>query len=189
MEPRGSGPGRRYGKCNAPGTGLLLPPFRLRGAMARDTSRGGSSTGWGVLGAALAALAVGGQARAPAVAGVRLGMSVEQARGVVGKPELESASLGMRFWEYSRRGLTVIWKESVPGVQGLVASGPEAGAVRGVKVGDPDTVVEKEWGTPARVRQNGRFWDFTGAGWVLSAELLEHKVVEITLMAATAAGS
>ena len=135
----------------------------------------------------IAALVVVTQVRAPEIAGVRLGMSVEQARGVVGKAERETASLGMRFWEYPRRGVTVIWKEDVPGVQGVVATRGSAGAVRGVKVGDAESVLHKEWGTPARVRQDGRFRDYTGAGWVLSAEIRDGMVLEITLMAAVAA--
>jgi hypothetical protein len=152
--------------------------------MTGDLSHRGHRRRQGALGVLAVAVAVTAQVRAPEIAGVRLGMSVEQARGVVGKAERETASLGMRFWDYPKRGVTVIWKEDVAGVQGVVVSSRAAGAVRGVKVGDRDTVVHKEWGTPARVRQDGRFWDFTGAGWVLSAEIRGGVVVEVTLMAA-----
>ena len=132
----------------------------------------------------LSAFAGTAQDRAPSVAGVALGMSVYQARGVVGEAERETESLGMRFWEYPRRGVTLIWKEAEGGVQGIVASRGAAGAVQGVSVGDTEPVLRQRWGHPARVRQDGRFLDFVGAGWVLSAEVKEGTIVEITLMAA-----
>lgn len=144
----------------------------------------------GPLGAAalVLALAMGiAQSRPPSVAGISLGMSPEQAREAVGKADREEESLGMQFWEYTRRGMTLIWKEGSDGVQGIVVSRAGAGDVGGVRIGDAATSLREHWGTPARVRQEGRFLDFIGARWVLSAELKEGTVVEITLMAAGAA--
>lgn len=142
----------------------------------------------GVLAAAVVALVAHTQGAAPSVAGVALGMTVEQARGAVGRAERESESLGMRFWEYPRRGMTLIWREGNAGVQGIVVNSARAGEARGIKVGDSEEVLRRQWGTPARVRQEGRFLDFIGAGWVLSAELRQRSVVEITIMAAGAPG-
>jgi hypothetical protein len=127
------------------------------------------------------------QVDGPHVAGVGLGVTAPVVQQVLGRPDRQEGSLGMQFWDYQGRGVTVIWRESEPGVHAIVANRAAAGAVRGVKVGDSQTTLRRQWGTPARVRQDGRFWDFVGAGWVLSAELQERKVVQITLMAASAA--
>jgi len=134
-------------------------------------------------------LALGGtpQARSPVIAGVGLGLTPEGVQEILGQPQRRDASLGMRFWEYPERGVMLIWAEGAPGVRGIVANSAAAGAVRQVRVGDSESLLRRRWGTPARIRQSGRFLDFVGAGWVLSAELQEKKVVEITLMAATAA--
>ncbi|HWP36035.1 MAG TPA: hypothetical protein VNL18_00635 [Gemmatimonadales bacterium] len=142
---------------------------------------------WWVAVALLTTVTAAAQVAAPSIAGISLGMTAEQTRGAVGRADRESESLGMRFWEYSRRGVTVIWKEGEAGVHGIVASRPAAGQVSGVKIGDPEVELRNTWGTPARERQSGRFLDFIGAGWVLSAELRDGKVVQITLMAAGAA--
>jgi hypothetical protein len=128
--------------------------------------------------------ALSAQNARPAVAGVTLGMSAEAVRRAVGRPELEQVSLGMRFWEYRRRGITLIWREDVPVVHGVVVSSPEAGAVDGVRVGDPATELRVHWGPPARVRVDGRFHDFTRRTWTVSAEVADGRVVEITLLAA-----
>ena len=141
---------------------------------------------WGMAALALTMATGTAQSRPPSVAGVFLGMSEAQARGAVGSADRETESLGMRFWDYQRRGVTLIWKEGETGVQGIVVSRGAAGDVGGVKVGDSAVVLRKQWGTPARVRQEGRFLDFIGAGWVLSAEMKEGTIVEITLMAAGA---
>ncbi|HXV87199.1 MAG TPA: hypothetical protein VD793_10890, partial [Gemmatimonadales bacterium] len=176
----------RYGKCNALGTEPSLHAISLDAAMARDVSRRRNSAVVGVLAALAVALGAQTQSTAPSVAGVRLGMTVEQARRAVGRAEREGESLGMRFWEYPRKGMTVIWKEGTEGVQGIVVNSARAGAARGIKVGDSEDALRRQWGTPARDRQEGRFLDFIGAGWVLSAELKDGVVVEITLMAAAA---
>jgi hypothetical protein len=133
-------------------------------------------------------LALGGtQVGPPVIAGVALGLTPARVQGILGQPQRRDESLGMRFWEYPQWGVTLIWREGMPGVHGIVANSAAAGAVREVRVGDSEAVLRRRWGTPARVRQTGRFLDFVGAGWVLSAELREKKVVQITLMAAVAA--
>jgi hypothetical protein len=117
------------------------------------------------------------QSEAPGVAGVSLEMSPE--RVVV-----EEASLGMRFWEYRTRGITVIWRDDAPGVRAIVLSKRTAGDIRGVRVGDTKSAISTNWGLPLRVRGAGRFLDFAGRQWTLSAEIAKGKAVEITLLAA-----
>ena len=124
------------------------------------------------------------QGKAPAVAGITLGMSPDDVRGVLGAPELQQVSLGMRFSEYRARGITVIWREDATGVHGIVLSKPDAGEVNGVRVGDPAGNISSKWGQPVRIRQSGRFLDFAGRGWTLSAEVARGRAVEITLLAA-----
>ena len=92
----------------------------------------------------------------------------------------------MRFWDYPGRGISVIWQEGEPSVHGVVVTRPDAGDVGGVKVGDSEATLRAVWGTPVRVRQEGRFLDFVGDRWVLSAELHDGHVVELTLMRASA---
>lgn len=94
----------------------------------------------------------------------------------------------MRFWDYQRRGLTVIWRDDDEGVSGIVVSRAGAGPIDGVKIGDAAIVIGERWGPPARVRGEGRFLDHFGAGWVLSAEVSEGQVVHLTLMRASTAG-
>jgi hypothetical protein len=93
----------------------------------------------------------------------------------------------MRFWDYSGRGITVIWRDGDRGVQGIVVSRTNAGDVRGVKVGDSESSVRKALGVPARTRQDGRFLDYVGAAWVLSFDLIQGSVAQITLLRADTA--
>jgi hypothetical protein len=51
-----------------------------------------------------------------------------------------------------------------------------------VRVGDPLAVAKARWGAPARSRQGGRYLDFARAGWVLSVEVADNRINEITLM-------
>jgi hypothetical protein len=51
-----------------------------------------------------------------------------------------------------------------------------------VRVGDSEAALRDQWGTPARIRQDGRFLDYVGDGWVFSVELRERAVGEMTLM-------
>lgn len=88
----------------------------------------------------------------------------------------------MRFWDYERRGLTIVWREGGTGVLGIVARTQAAGAIGGVRVGDSEARLRRQWGTPARARQEGRFLDFVGAQWVLSIEVRSGHVVQMTLM-------
>jgi hypothetical protein len=131
-----------------------------------------------------AACGAAGQSAPPQLAGVSLGATPQIVRTVLGPPDRQEESLGMRFWDYERRGITLIWAEREAGVHGIVASRTEAGDVEGIRVGDREAQVRRKWGAPARVRQGGRFLDFIGATWVLSVELHRGRIVEITLMGA-----
>ena len=124
------------------------------------------------------------QSVAPDIAGVTLGRSAQDVRLALGTPEFVQQSLGMRFWEYHARGITVIWRDDASGANAIVVSKREAGVIRGVRVGDPTQQVLANWGAPARVRNSGRFIDFVGHGWTLSAEIGEGRAIEITLLAA-----
>jgi hypothetical protein len=121
---------------------------------------------------------------APVIAGVSLGMTAQNVSAALGAPERRQTSLGMRFWEYQARGITVIWRDDALGANAIVVSKRDAGTVRGVQVGDPTRQVLANWGPPARIRNSGRFIDFVGRGWTLSAEIGEGRAVEITLLAA-----
>jgi len=125
------------------------------------------------------------QVPAPDLGGIRLGSSARDVREVLGAPDRTQESIGMRFWDYGRRGITVIWREGESGVHAVVASRAAAGDVEEVRVGDSEALLRSQWGTPARTRQQGRFLDFVGAHWVLSVELREGTVVQMTLMGAT----
>jgi hypothetical protein len=123
-------------------------------------------------------------AQSPRISGIILGMSAEDVGGVLGAPELVEQSLGMRFWEYRSRGLTVIWRDDIPGVSAIVVSKRAAGAINGVRVGDSGRAISDNWGPPLRVRSAGRFLDFAGRAWTLSAEMANGKAIEITLLGA-----
>ena len=122
----------------------------------------------------------------PRIGGVELGTMSNVVRTALGRPDREQESLGMRFWDYTGRGITVIWKEGDRGVHGIVVSRADGGDVAGVKVGDREQDVRKTWGAPARVRQDGKFMDYVGADWVLSIELRQGSVVQMSLLRATA---
>ena len=124
------------------------------------------------------------QGKPPAVAGISLGMSAAEVRVALGGPEVQQTSLGMRFWEYRGRGITVIWRDDWLGAHGIVVSKRIAGEMNGVRVGDAARDISSHWGPPARIRQSGRFLDFSGNGWTLSAEIAGGRAVEITLLAA-----
>jgi len=138
---------------------------------------------WSMASLLVAAAAVtAGQDPAPQVAGVSLGSTPQSVRSVLGSPDRQQESLGLRFWDYEQRGITLIWREGESGVHGIVASRAEAGDVEGVRVGDRERELRGKLGAPARVRQGGRFLDFIGASWVLSIEVRRGRVVEITLL-------
>jgi hypothetical protein len=122
---------------------------------------------------------------APKIAGISLGDRARTVTQVLGRPAGREQSLGMAFWSYPDRGLTVIWREEDTGVHGIVVSRAEAGPVGGVRVGDADTAARDFWGLPARIRLDGRFLDYVGNGWVISVEVRDHTIVEITLLAAS----
>ena len=59
----------------------------------------------------------------------------EKARQATCLSYLKQMSLGMRFWEYRARGITVIWRDDAPGSHGIVVSKRIAGEMNGVRVG------------------------------------------------------
>jgi hypothetical protein len=120
------------------------------------------------------------------VGAIGIGSSAAYVRTALGQPDREDVSLGLRFWEYNKRRLTVIWRDDSSGVQGIVLHGKAAGPMGGVRVGDDEAAVRNAWGIPARVRQNGRYLDFVGDRWVMSAEVDSGHVVQLTLMSASA---
>jgi hypothetical protein len=128
------------------------------------------------------------QSTAPSVAGISLETAPATVVAALGRPEVEEASLGMRFWEYRDRGITVIWRDDAPGVRAIVLSKRTAGDIRGVRVGDTRSAISASWGQPVRVRSDGRFLDFAGREWTLSAEMAKGRAVEITLLATQPAG-
>jgi len=123
-----------------------------------------------------------GQALPPRVAGIGIGSSAFAVRTALGKPDKEEESLGMRFWDYTQRQLTVIWTDEATGVHGLVLRGARSGALGGAAVGDSDRVLLRAWGPPTRVRQEGRFFDYVGDRWVMSAEIVAGRVVQLALL-------
>jgi len=133
----------------------------------------------------LVAVGLTPQAPSPELGGIRLGSTARNVRDVLGPPDRTQESIGMRFWDYERRGITVIWREGESGVHAVVASRAAAGDVDDVRVGDSEALLRRQWGAPARTRQRGRFLDFLGARWVLSVELREGTVVQMTLMGTT----
>ncbi len=126
------------------------------------------------------------QAVPPSIAGVGLGASAATVSRQLGQPNARESTLGMRFWKYETLGITLVWKEDVAGVYGIVVHKPEAGSFGGVSIGDLETALAPRWGAPGRLRQNGRFADFIGNGWVLSVEVRDGRVIEMTLLSAVA---
>jgi len=119
----------------------------------------------------------------PAVAGLWLGDRPSAVRAQLGEPEHRQTSLGLDFWDYDSRGLSLIWDLDRPALRVIVLKTMAAGAIEGVRVGDRATQVRARWGAPARARQNGRFVDFPRPTWVQTAELRDGHVIEITLTA------
>ena len=132
----------------------------------------------------LAAMADVDQGEPPWVAGIGIGSTTAAVRSRLGSPDRQEESLGLRFWEYSKRALTVIWRDDTTGVQGIVVRGQAAGSLGGIQVGDATSSLQQRWGVPTRVRQDGRYMDFVGNRWVLSAEVAGGHVVSLTLFAA-----
>jgi hypothetical protein len=132
---------------------------------------------------AVAVPRVGGQDARLTVAGIGLGDQAASVLERLGRADRQQKSLGMSFWEYDARGITLIWKDRSAGVQGIVVSKPAAGALDEVRVGDAAAVARARWGSPVRVRQEGRFLDFVRPGWTLSVEVVDGRIVEITLLA------
>jgi len=118
----------------------------------------------------------------PRVGGVALGDSAAAVLAALGEPQHRQQSLGLRFWDYPRLGISLTWDKDDARVRVIVLSAPRAGEVEGVRVGDSVVVLRSRWGSPARVRQTGRFLDFVRHGWTCTAEVRQGRVVEITLL-------
>jgi len=117
------------------------------------------------------------------IGGVALGDSAARVRAALGEPDRRDSSLGLGFWDYDRRGVSVIWDRDSGTVRGVVLHKAEAGRVEGVRVGESADRARARWGPATRVRQGGRFLDFVRAGWIHSAELRGGRVMEITVFA------
>jgi hypothetical protein len=123
-----------------------------------------------------------GTAEAPHVGGVGLGDLRATVLQALGPPERRQTSLGFLFWDYPARGMSLMWDRDSDGVRVIVMRTPAAGAVEGVRVGDRATLARERWGTPTRVRQEGRFLDFVRQSWICSVEVSGGKITEMTLM-------
>ncbi len=118
----------------------------------------------------------------PRVGGVALGDSASAVLTALGNPERRQESLGLRFWDYQLRGISLTWDKDDRRVHVIVLSKRSAGAVTGVRVGDSAATIQARWGAAARARERGRFLDFVRHGWTCTAEMKQGIVVEITLL-------
>ncbi len=118
----------------------------------------------------------------PRVSGVALGDSTAKVLAALGAPERRGESLGLRFWDYPRRGISLTWDKDDGRVHVIVLSTRGAGDVKRVRVGDSAATIQARWGAPARTREQGRFLDFVRHGWTCTAEMKQGLVVEITLL-------
>lgn len=128
-------------------------------------------------------LALALQGTLPRVAGVALGDSAAAVTRRLGSPDRRDRSMGLVFWEYASRGLSVWWDGDRAVMRAIVLHKPQAGDVEGVRVGDAAAAVRIKWGEPTRVRQDGRFLDYARAAWVQTVEVDRSHVVEITVLA------
>jgi hypothetical protein len=118
----------------------------------------------------------------PRVGGLVLGDSASAVLTALGNPEHRQESLGLRFWDYPRRGMSLTWDKDDGRVHVIVLSKRSTGEVVGVRVGDSAATIQARWGAPARARERGRFLDFVRHGWTCTAEMKQGIVVEITLL-------
>lgn len=140
-------------------------------------------TGVPAVGAAQESAADTPRGRGPTVVGVTLRDSSRRVLAALGSPELRSTFFAFRVWEYPGRGITLMWSEGDDELRIIIVAKRGAGDVAGVRVGDALATARARWGTPARSRQDGRYVDFPRSGWMLSAEVMNQKINEITLMA------
>lgn len=117
----------------------------------------------------------------PVIGGVTVGDSAAAVPGALGAPGKRQESFGFVVWEYPERGLTLMWDRDERTVRVMVLSRPGAGAVEGVRVGNAANSLRMHWGTPARVRQDGRFLDFVRNGWSVTGEVVGGVVKAITV--------
>lgn len=124
--------------------------------------------------------------RLPQIAGIGFTDSAATVRRALGPPDRQQAFLGFIAWDYERRGLTVMWDRDGGALRVVVLNKPAAGEVEGVRVGDSVARATRQWGSPVRTRQAGRFFDFVRRGLATSVEVRRGRIVEITLTAAAA---
>lgn len=101
----------------------------------------------------------------------------------LGHPDGRREYFGFREWEYSRRGITLMWHRGDEELHVIVLRKREAGDVYGVRVHDSVAVIASRLGVPTRSRQTGRFLDFVRPKWAISLEIVRGAIVEITLIA------
>ena len=111
-----------------------------------------------------------------------IGETPVQVTRTLGRPDRRQVSLGLVFWDYERRGLTLLWDENERIVRAVVLMKSSAGAVEGIAVGDSVAAMATRWGDPARIRQEGRYLDFVRPRWVQTAEVRGGRIVEITVL-------
>ena len=120
----------------------------------------------------------------PRIAGVSLGDSASVVAAQLGAPDSHQELIGVVAWDYTARGLTVMWNQTDRRVRVMVLSKREGGVAEGVRVGDPVHVAKEQWGEPTRIRQDGRYWDFVRGAWAATLEIRDGNVITITLQAA-----
>lgn len=136
-----------------------------------------------VVGSAQESTADGPRGRGPSVVGITLRDSSKQVLAALGPPDMRTTFFAFQVWEYSRLGITLMWSEDDDELRIIIVEKRSSGDVAGVRIGDALATAKVRWGTPARSRQDGRYVDFPRSGWMLSAEVVNQKINEITLMA------
>jgi hypothetical protein len=125
----------------------------------------------------------------PRVSGTTIGDTQSDVVAALGDPDRKDDALGLQFWHYTQRQLTVLWREGEGEAHGIVVGGANAGAVDTVSVGETREAAIRAWGVPARIRQDGRYLDYVGSHWVLTLEVWHDTVVQMTLLRAGASTS
>ena len=78
----------------------------------------------------------------------------------------------------------MLWRAGDARAHGIVVAGANAGALDSVKVGDTREAAIHAWGVPKRIREDGRYLDYVGSHWVLTLEVWQGTVVQMTLLRA-----
>lgn len=111
---------------------------------------------------------VSGPGRAPAVAGIDLGMTEGQVVSILGAPEERGqAQNDVLVLRYPSRGIGVLLRPR-RGVVGVVLFTPSAGDLVGFRVGQPTDLVRAAWGEPSEVE--GTLLIYDHGSWVATAD-------------------